>query len=461
MHWYDPDVPMDGAQAPECMQDPMVFPASAIGLHFLLYGSIDNHKVGTTACKQFAGTAAAPQFSMDDFSDWQMVTIHEPSSGEAVTPFYDLPALRSATELALSIPRIGFFSTPAFFANWQTNISNQMRVTLNQTLIVALGSSVDGTDATQSPVTPPPGLDAAHAGSSDCLFCHQTLDPLRSIFAATYSWNYHSQLEKKYSSEPGLFAFRGVTANVASMGDFADQLAQHPLFAQAWTQKLCYYVNSSLCPEGDPEVKRIADAFKGSGYDWSTLVTELLSSPITTHAAVTATAKSAGEVVAVSRRDHLCAALESRLGLSDVCGLQATTAKQKRAVIPTIAAGLPSDGYGRGSTAPVLPNEPTLFFRAGTENICETVAASVIDVAAAKQVQGVKQWSSGQPDAAIADFVSLMMGLVSTDPRSVKAQTLLRSHFDAAMQQGASASNALKSTFVVACLSPSFVSIGL
>jgi hypothetical protein len=109
----------------------------------------------------------------------------------------------------------------------------------------------------------------------------------------------------------------------------------------------------------------------------------------------------------------------------------------------------------------VLPNDPTLFFRAGTENICESVAASVIDVPAAKQVQGVKQWSSTDPDGAIADFVAVMMGLVPSDPRADKAKTILRSHFDGARQQGATASNALKSTFITACLSPSFVSIGL
>src|SRR4029079_13702917 len=97
-----------------------------------------------------------------------MVPIREPAAGEAITPFYDLPTLRSANELVLTIPRIGFFSTPAFFANWQTNISNQMRVTMNQTLIVALGASVHGTDLTKTPGSPPPGLDAVHAGAVAC-----------------------------------------------------------------------------------------------------------------------------------------------------------------------------------------------------------------------------------------------------------------------------------------------------
>jgi hypothetical protein len=90
------------------------------------------------------------------------------------------------------------------------------------------------------------------------------------------------------------------------------------------------------------------------------------------------------------------------------------------------------------------------------------VAANVIDVAAAKQTAGVRYWSSAQPDAAIADFVATVMGLVPSDPRAAPAAALLQQHFQAAMQQqGITASDALRSTFVVACLAPSAVSIGM
>jgi len=139
----------------------------------------------------------------------------------------------------------------------------------------------------------------------------------------------------------------------------------------------------------------------------------------------------------------------------------AVTAAQARATVPSIAAGLPSDGYGRGSTAPVLPNQPTLFYRAGMENICEAAAAQTIDVASNKQVANVKQWSSKDPDGAITDFVGLLMALPSSDARAQPATDLLKAHFKKATQGGATASNALKSTFVVACLAPSAISIGL
>jgi len=147
--------------------------------------------------------------------------------------------------------------------------------------------------------------------------------------------------------------------------------------------------------------------------------------------------------------------------LADVCALNAPTKKQLTQTVPEIVSGLPSDGYGRGATMPVLPNAPTLFTRAGTENICASVAAQVIDVSASKQVSGVKYWSSSDPNGAIGEFVSLIMGLSSADPRAAPATSILQAHFAAAQQQGASATAALQSTFVAACLAPSATAIGM
>jgi hypothetical protein len=144
---------------------------------------------------------------------------------------------------------------------------------------------------------------------------------------------------------------------------------------------------------------------------------------------------------------------------ADICGLDVMTKAAALTTIPEIVSGLPSDGYGRGAVAPVLPNDPTLFYRAGTENICASVAALVVD--AAKPVSGARAWSSAQPTSAIADFVAVVMGLGSADPRATPANTLLTSHFTSAVKGGASATDALRSTFIAACLAPSLVSIGL
>ena len=462
MHWYNPDVATSNASVAGCTEDPIAFLPVGVSLHYLLYGALDGHKSSTgVQCPPAGGSASAAQLATSDFTDWTMVTIRAPRAGESVTPFYDLPALRAAKELVLQIPRAGFFSTPAFFANWQTNISNQARVTLNQTLIVALGAQVDGNDGTVTPGDPPPGLDQVHAAEGACRGCHQTLDPLRSIFSATYSWNYHNQTDTAWSAQKGMFSFHGVVQPVGNMVELGQTLAQHPLFPAAWAQKLCTYANSAPCVDSDPEFQRIVAAFQGSSFNWNVLVRELMSSPITTNVSQTGTAAIKGQVVAVARRDHLCASLDNRLGFADVCGLDAVTRKQLQATVPQIVSGLPSDGYGRGSTMPVLPNQPSLFFRAGTENICASVAASVIDVGAAKQVAGVKYWASAAADAAIADFVATLMALVPSDPRATPATSLLKDHFTAAMAQGASASDALKSTFVVACQAPSALSIGM
>jgi hypothetical protein len=463
MHWYDPDVAnAETTQGAGCNQDPIVYPVSSITLHFLLYGSLDGRTVpnSTTRCQQYGGTASAPQLTGSDFTAWKMVNIRPPAQGEATTAFYDLQTIRSSNELVLNMPRVGFFTTPAFFANWATNTSNEMRVTTNQSLIVATGASVDGTDTTVPTATP--GLDAQHAApDSPCYTCHQLLDPTRSILAATYSWNYHTQVDPTYSGQKGLFAFEGVVKPVASVTDFGSALAHHPLFATAWAQKLCYYVDSAACETSDPEFQRIVSVFQSSGYSWNTLVRELLASPLTTYAAATKTALDDGQVVAVSRRDHLCAALNARLGFTDICGLDALTKAQAQTAIPEIVAGLPSDGYGRGSVAPVLPNQPTLFYRAGTENICEAVAALVIDAPAATRVAGAAQWSSAQPSVAIRDFAQTVMALPPSDARSVPAQALLQAHFEASLATGASPSDALKSTFIAACLAPSSISVGL
>lgn len=459
MHWYDPDVASTNSTGDQCNVDPRTYPITSHALHSLLYGSLENYKSSTGAlCGTFGGKVADSQFTAADFSAWKMVTIRTPHAGEATTQFYDVPSLRSATELVLSTPRVGFFTTPAFFANWNTNTSNQDRVTINQTLIVATGMDVDGQDPTVPSSTP--GLDSAHsAAGSACVGCHQTLDPTRAILQSTYSYGYGNQEEAPLVAQKGLFAFRGVVSPVTSVDDLANILAKHPAFGPGWAEKLCYYANSQPCAPDDPEFQRIVTDFQNSQFSWSTLVRELLSSPLTTNATETKTAAEEGELVAVARRDHLCAALNQRLGLTDVCALDLLSPKGATSTIAQIATGLPSDGYGRGAPIPILPSAPTLFYRAGVENICETIAQEVVDPKS--PIAGAKQYSSAQPQPAIADFVSNLMALESSDPRAPQALTLLQSHFDAAKATGASATDALRSTFVVACLSPSLVGMGM
>ena len=156
---------------------------------------------------------------------------------------------------------------------------------MNQTLIVALGAAVDGTDTDRTADQPAArARRGARAPSRACAHCHVTLDPTRSIFAANYSWNYHDQLDTTWSGQPGEFIFQGVVQPVTSMADFGSTLAAHPFFAAAWVEKLCYYANSGPCDAADPEFQRLVSLFQSSSYSWNTLVAELFSSPLTTNA---------------------------------------------------------------------------------------------------------------------------------------------------------------------------------
>ena len=462
LHWYSPDVAtLTYTNDPTCNNlDPISFNVSSQAIHALLYGEIPTHTGPSGNCNNRQGSVMSQQVVDTDFTDWRMVTIRPPRTGEVHTRFFDLPLLRASSELVLSIPRPGFFSTPAFFANWPTNSSNQMRVTVNQALIVATGTAVDGQDTTAPATTP--GLDAEHAApDTPCFGCHQQLDPTRSIFSSTYSWFYYPQNDQTLVKQPGLFAFQNVIAPMKTIDDFAQLLVTHPLVPQAWGQKLCYYANSAPCNPVDPEFKRVLDKFAESGMSWNVLVRELMASPITTNAAKTATGSTNGNVVAVSRRDHLCSALNSRLGFTDICQLDATVTGRASNAIAQIVSGMPSDGYGRGATIPVLPNQPTLFYRSGLENVCAAVAALVIDAAPNAAQPNAKKWSSTQPETAVADFVALLLAMPPSDPRAAQASQILTSHFQGAVASGATAKDSLRSTFVAACLSPSFIGIGM
>jgi hypothetical protein len=451
MHWYDPGVSASGCTS-------ISYPPRANTLYNVILG----HLVASGSCK---AVTTSGQLTAADFSDWNMVTIRQPGKSETPTWFYDLPTLRSASTSApiiLNRPYLGFFTTPAFFANWLTNASNEMRVTLNQTLIVATGAQIDGTDTTVPTSTP--GLDTVHA-TGPCVGCHQLLDPTRSIFAATFSWYYGTQLDSTWSSQPGRFQFEGVQQPVSTIYDFGKTLSTHPLVASGWAQKLCYYMDSEACVPNDPEFVNIVNLFQTSNYSWNALVKAVVTSPITTHAVTSVTATTNGEIVAVSRRDHLCAALNARLGFADICGLNAAlpdvAPKNALAIVP----GLPSDGYGRGSVIPVLPNQPSLFYRAGVENFCELIAPLVIDPKT--PISGAKSWSSTDPTSAISDFVNLLIGLPPSDPRATPVQTALTAHFNSAMTDTldggvkVTATEALQSTFIAACMAPSLDSMGM
>jgi hypothetical protein len=487
MVFYSPDLPTQ--TTPGCAVDPRVYTSDTAptgvsvpqALWDFLFGTLDGYNLadGGVCPVDYHATG---YIQPSDYTTWNMVNVVQPASptlpdgGLATTLFYDLQTFRNLStaatpgNLVLNMPRVGFFTTPSFLAQWNTNSSNLARVTMNQTLIVGLNHAFDGTDS----AVPPNGacqqysdggyvcsgglaaLDSSHAApGSACFACHETLDPMRQYFRQAYSLDYTIQTLPAEMNLPGVFAFDGVS-EISTHGifDLGTQIANHPTFASAWTEKLCTYATSSPCDETDPEFQRVAAAFQSSSYSWSTLVVQLVASPLVTYASSTQTAAEQGDTISIARQAHLCALLSERLGITDVCGLNASTVVSGGLKdVQTIAAGYPSDQYGRGIVGALLNSTPSLFAFSGLENMCSNIAAVVIDATGSK-------YSSTDPQPAISDFANNVMGL--TSDRSGPVLAILQSHFaNAQADGGVSASNALKSTFILACESVDVGGIGL
>ena len=133
MNWYYPgvDTLQPNEPAPTCQSQVRTYKASAHTVHFLMYGQLDVLRFGkgpSGACQIYSGNNNSI-FANADFDDWKMVTIRQPNNRESTTNFWDANYLKmkSTTTLVVNTPRVGFYTTPAFQANWPTNTSNMMR----------------------------------------------------------------------------------------------------------------------------------------------------------------------------------------------------------------------------------------------------------------------------------------------------------------------------------------------
>lgn len=431
-----------------------------------------------------------PYIEPEDTEDWRLVTI---TQGPPTIAPWDIPAIRAIADgdsIAVNLPRVGFYTTPAFLGLWRTNDSNQHRVTANQTLIAAVGRGFTS-EQDITPVTDV-GLDEAHsATNAQCYGCHKLLDPLREFWENQFDYNDRNDFADNQGTAGGGFPFGGtatkerptttggalVFENVNEVG--ADMDALGPLlasmtdsgglsrFAISMAQSLCYWADSAGCAESDPEFRRVVQAFVDSDYRFPVLVRELMSSPLVTGLGHTATFDARNVVVSITRREHLCAALGNRLDLGDVCGLdyafpqmsgfsQGTSGADAIKAVFRIAGTIAADAFSRGSEVPVTPSIPTLFYAAGTELLCENVASKVV---------GSVYQTSDVP-GAISAMVSDIMGYTTADVASdgsslhEAAAAILQEHYDqASLEEDATA--ALASTFSLACQAPTSLGLGL
>jgi hypothetical protein len=410
-------------------------------------GTTDSHNVTHTAIITDA-----------DYADWRMVTLQPVSATATETRFFDIAGNRASSTLTLYSQRVGYFTTPSFFAQYPTNLSNQARATINQTMIIGLGQAFDGSDPMT--VTDAPGAVPDHASNPACFACHWSLDPMKRFFRSNFTLNYSTQQDTSQMGIPGTFLFDDAVDHGSTMYDLGKQIATHARFKTAWTQKLCAWANSEQCLADDPELVRVANVFAAGNYDWNKLVRELFTSPLVTYTAGTATTATNGAPVAIARRAQLCATIGNRLGLTDVCGLQtlqvgscATDCPPKGGTIPSISTNLPSDGYSRGAVSALYVNNPDPFYRSSVEQICALVADKVVDV-----MGGSSLYSSSDATRSIADIAHGLMGLDGT--RDTQAIGILTDHFTTAKNMGKTPTIALKSAFTLACISPWVVSVG-
>jgi hypothetical protein len=427
--------------------------------------------------------ASKPYFTTGDMTDWQWVTIthNATPTTRPATLSYQLPTLRPLTTLALSLPRVGFYTTPAYLALWNTNDSNQHRVTANQTLLVALGQALSSANS----IVPlsMPGLDNAHSvAGTECYGCHKLLDPLRQFWAAEYDFNDRNDFpaanrftgggaNPRPATAGGVLAFDNVNtsgANMYALGPLLLQVTDEQVagqvvsrFAMSVTQQLCYFANSSGCLETDPEFRRVALAFQNDSYQFPTLIRELFSSPLVTNAATTMTTDQNGVNISISRRDQICASLSNRLGITDICSLAVPLPTSAQNTTLKIVNSVATDAFSRGSEIPVTPSDPTLFYRAASEMLCENVAGKVVDVSGA-------MYQSSSYTTAIQDMVSRVVGYSPSDSHYTMAVQILTEHYSNALASTsntgsatAKATNALRSTFALACQSPTSLSFGL
>lgn len=424
---------------------------------------------GTTLCYEHA---AKPYFTTEDVSTWSWVTLRPLNAGETRLLAYDLPNIRKATELGLGIPRYGYYTTPSYLALWNTNDSNQHRVTANQTLLIALGQSF----TSASSITPisTPGLDSSHSvNGTECYGCHKSLDPLRQFWATQYDYNDRNDFPTRAANgvpanpRPttigGTFAFGNVNttgANMSALGPLLLQVAEPDMitrFAIGMTQGLCFYANSSQCAETDPEFRRVAQAFQSSNYNFKTLIGELFTSPLVTAASKTLTFDMTGVTVSISRRDQLCGSLSTRLGMTDLCALVTPVPTTAQAATAKIATSLAADTFSRGEEFPIMASDPTLFYRAASEMLCENIAAQAVD-----GTGGIGPYKGASFAAGINDMATRIMGYTPTDPRYTDAVGILTSHYQAVLAVNKNtATTALRSTFALACESPTSLSFGL
>ncbi|NRB77574.1 MAG: hypothetical protein HRU38_02715 [Saccharospirillaceae bacterium] len=320
-----------------------------------------------------------PGLTQADFNDWREVEFglqSEAATFEFTEEFSaTLRAVPANSVFTLRTPRVGFFSTLPFYNTFQTNSDNQFRITTNQTLITAIGEIFETNDVTvQHNQMALAQLDPDHAPQdSACYDCHRLLDPMRKVFMKYQ--DYDNRGKEFDDSQIASFAFKGVNADINTMHDLANTLANHPLFASAWAQKVCLWANSQKCNSSDPVFKQVIENFK-DGFSFNDLIVDIFSSQLVHANTTSQTFESSEFFISLSRSNHFCHALNTRnnkvrveRGLEPMGNLCSTT--QSVSLIPR-------DGYARGDADFVQSTLLGAFQSKAYDYVCRSISNKVV-----------------------------------------------------------------------------------
>lgn len=397
----------------------------------MLFGRIQCRRVGDA---RFVGPV-----TLADHTDARELTI-ETASGMRLR-FPDIAAMRSIPSgavIRLNAARPGFFNTSVFRDNWPTNVDNDFRVTLNQTLMVALGATFSIGDPTVGATT---GIDEVHANpSSPCYGCHRLMDPMRPFLANGMDTAYRASNKPPIAAT---FAFLQSNKTGTSIDDLALALVEHPRFATAWVLRICSWANSRACSEAEPGVVALADGFRQGGWDFRKLIVDTLASPLVT--GLSGSDLSVNPSASIARRRHLCSALQVRLGgvvdASDVCSNASDD----------LSRGIADDAFARNQPDFVQTSRPGTFHAAGIERLCETLASRAVNTL----------FPADDVTSSTTKLVEQFMGLPANHSRHAAALAALSSHVADVVAAGGTPGQAMQSAFVVACTSPDVSGAGL
>jgi hypothetical protein len=142
--------------------------------------------------------------------------------------------------------------------------------------------------------------------------------------------------------------------------------------------------------------------------------------------------------------------------VTDLCGLSTAVPSGLQAQVGQAATLIAADTYFRAAELPSLPTTPDLFFRASAEQVCTLAGNAVVTTTAGAP------FNTTDTATSIAHMVEGVMGIPASDTRHAQAIQILTDHLTAAQATtGVQPKDALVSTFVLACLAPGSVIVGL